>query len=268
VIRPGFHRGRLWHRRQEPSHAFSRDLLLAVADVDAIDAAPEGELALAGRWPISLRRADHLPVDPQQDGAEATLRRTVARIVAARTGRTPTGPMFLVSQPRCFGLTFDPVSFVYCLSGDGVEAVVAEVTNTPWGERIVYVLADLEETATGRLRCTMPKEMHVSPFFGMDHDYVFEIGVPGERLGLSITNHRSGRRVFEAGFDLRRIRGFDGAPSSGVLRHAFIPYETLFGIYVQAARLAWKRAPFHPHPSRRGMLTPSEGPPLDSGGTQ
>lgn len=267
MIRPGFHRGRLWHRRQEPSHAFSRDLLLAVADVDAIDAAPEGELALAGRWPISLRRADHLPVEPGQGGEAATLRRTVAGIVGARTGRAPTGPMFLVSQPRCFGLTFDPVSFVYCLADEGVEAVVAEVTNTPWGERIVYVLNDLEETATGRLRCTMAKEMHVSPFFGMDHDYVFEIGVPGERLGLSITNRQAGRRVFEAGFDLRRICGFGEAPPSGVLRHAFMPYETLVGIYVQAARLAWKRAPFHPHPSRRGVLTPSEGPPLDSGGT-
>ena len=267
MILPGFHRGRLWHRRQEPAHAFSRDLLLAVADVDAIDAAPGGELPLAGRWPISLRRADHLPVDSGQAAGSSTLRGSVAEIVGARTGRAPSGPMFLVSQPRCFGLTFDPVSFVYCLADDGVEAVVAEVTNTPWGERIVYVLTDLEATETGRLRCTMPKEMHVSPFFGMDHDYVFEIGAPGERLGLSITNHQAGRRVFEAGFDLRRICGFDGAPPAAVLRHALMPYETLFGIYVQAARLAWKRAPFHPHPSRRGVLSPSEGPPLDSGGT-
>ena len=81
MIRPGFHRGRLWHRRQEPSHAFSRDLLLAVADVDAIDAAPEGELALAGRWPISLRRADgrQLGAACTRPGALPPCRRTTPR---------------------------------------------------------------------------------------------------------------------------------------------------------------------------------------------
>lgn len=195
-----------------------------------------------------------------------TLRRTVEQIVRARSGRAPAGPMFLLSQPRCFGLTFDPVSFVYCMGDEGVEAVVAEVTNTPWGERTVYVLTELERGATGALRCTIPKEMHVSPFFGMDHEYVFELGEPGERLRLSITNCQAGRGVFEAGFDVRRIAGFGEAPRASVLRHAFMPYETLFGIYAQAARLAWKRAPFHPHPSRQGVLRPSEGPPLDSGG--
>ncbi len=270
MIQPGFYRGRLWHRRHEPAHAFSRDLLLALADVDAIDAAPNGELGLAGRWPISLRRRDHLASEASSKarggGGTVTLRRAVAEIVLRRTGRAPSGKMFLVSQPRCFGLTFDPVSFVYCLGDDGIEAVVAEVTNTPWGERIVYVLSDLEPDGKGALRCERPKAMHVSPFFGMDHDYVFALGPPDERLKLSITNHQRGRRVFEAGFDLRRVAAFGEAPAAAVLRHAFMPWETLFGIYTQAARLAWKRAPFHPHPSRAGVLRPSDGPPLDSGG--
>ena len=42
-----------------------------------------------------------------------------------------------------FGHCFNPVSFYYCFdaAGERVEAVVAEVTNTPWGERHAYVLA-------------------------------------------------------------------------------------------------------------------------------
>lgn len=268
MISPGFYRGRLWHRRDQPAHAFSRDLLLALANVDEIDAAENGELGLAGRWPISLRREDHFSSVPGcRSGAHPpTLRRSVAEFVERTVGRVPSGAMFLLSQPRCFGLAFDPVSFVYCMGRDGIEAVVAEVTNTPWGERTVYVLSDLERDGEGEIRCVMPKEMHVSPFFGMDHDYVFSLREPGERLHLSIANHRGARRVFEAGFELRRVVGFGGAPPASVLRHALMPYETLFGIYSQAARLAWKRAPFHPHPSRRGVLRPSERPPLDSGG--
>lgn len=269
MILPGFYRGRLWHRRAEPAHAFSRDLLLALADVDAIDAAPGGELALAGRWPISFRRADHLPataVDASGAG-RPSLRESVAETVRRQTGLSPAGPMYLLSQPRCFGLTFDPVSFVYCLGDDGIEAVVAEVTNTPWGERHAYVLADPLPEAEGDLRYGLPKRMHVSPFFEMDHDYVFALRAPDERVRLSITNLRAGRRVFEAGFDLRRAAGFGGSPPLAVLRHALMPYETLVGIYCQAARLAWKRAPFHPHPSRVAARPRPDGPPLDSGGT-
>ncbi|MEM9173857.1 MAG: DUF1365 domain-containing protein [Myxococcota bacterium] len=269
MIRPGFYRGRLWHRRHAPAHAFTRDLLLACADVDAIDAAPGRVLRLAGRWPITFRRKDHLP----EEGADAsaapgrTLRETVTDLIARRTGRTLSGPMHLVSQPRCFGLTFDPVSFVYCSGPDGLEAVVAEVTNTPWGERHVYLLDDLDRDETGRLRFDTPKALHVSPFFEMDHDYRFTLREPDDRLRLSITNRRGKNTVFEAGFEVRRVGGLGTSPRGTVLRHAFMPYETLFGIYTQAARLAWKRAPFHPHPSRSGAYARSQHPPLDSGGT-
>lgn len=175
--------------------------------------------------------------------------------------------MYLVSQPRCFGLTFDPVSFVYCLDQNGIEAVVAEVTNTPWGERHAYVLADPTEDERGDLRYTLAKRMHVSPFFEMDHDYVFALREPDEGLRLSITNLQAGRRVFEAGFELRFEAGLGETPPLGVLRHALMPYETLVGIYSQAARLAWKRAPFHPHPRRLGAIARAGEPPLDSGGT-
>ena len=72
-------------------------------------------------------------------------------------------------------------------------------------------------------------------------------------------------RVFEAGVDLRRAAGFDDSPPLAVLRHAFMPYETLAGIYSQAARLAWKRAPFHPHPNRLALQSRADGPPLESG---
>ena len=269
MIRPGFYCGRLWHRRHRPEHAFSRDLLLGLADVDELDAAPGGVLPLAGQWPISFRREDHLPGDAEGNLASPprSLRESVAETVRRQTGQSPTGPMYLLSQPRCFGLTFDPVSFVYCLGQNGIEAVVAEVTNTPWGERHAYVLADPTEDDRGDLRYTLSKRMHVSPFFEMDHDYLFALREPDDRVHLSITNLQAGRRVFEAGFDLRHAAGFGEALPLAVLRHVLMPYETLVGIYFQAARLAWKRAPFHPHPRRLTALGRAGEPPLDSGGT-
>ncbi len=48
----------------------------------------------------------------------------------------PAGPVRLLTTLRTFGHNFNPVCFYYCFApgGERVEAVVAQVTNTPWGE--------------------------------------------------------------------------------------------------------------------------------------
>ena len=74
---------------------------------------------------------DHLG-DPAQPLAEA-----VRALVKERTNRQPAGPIRLLTLLRTFGYYFSPLNLYYCFGGDGrtVEAVVAEVTNTPWLER-------------------------------------------------------------------------------------------------------------------------------------
>ena len=92
----------------------------------------------------------------------------------------------MLTQLRSFGHCFNPVSFYYCLDGAGeqVEAVVAEVTNTPWGERHAYVLPG----GWG----SFDKALHVSPFMGMDHRYTARACAPGERLAVHIESRRDG----------------------------------------------------------------------------
>jgi DUF1365 family protein len=48
----------------------------------------------------------------------------------------------LLTHLRYFGYCMNPVSFYYCFdaAGERVETIVAEITNTPWGERHQYVL--------------------------------------------------------------------------------------------------------------------------------
>ena len=67
--------------------------------------------------------------------------------VACETGHVPRGPIRLLTHLRYFGVAFNPVSFYYCYAEDGVtlEAILAEITNTPWKERHAYVLAAREE---------------------------------------------------------------------------------------------------------------------------
>ena len=72
--------------------------------------------------------------------------------------------------------------------------MIAEVTNTPWGERRCYVL----EAGADGLRGEFAKRLHVSPFMPMEQTYEWSASEPGERLGVSIANRdERGRSVFE-----------------------------------------------------------------------
>ena len=142
-----------------------------------------------GRAIAAFRREDHLG-DPTRSLADE-----VRRLVAARSGSAPAGPIRLLTNLRYFGHCFNPVSFYYCFAPDGerVEAVVAEVTNTPWGERHAYVLEPAAERPPGAvLRGRFAKEFHVSPFMGMDHTYSWSMTEPGEQLVVHIESAFTG----------------------------------------------------------------------------
>ena len=132
------YQGWLRHRRRAPrAHAFAYPLFMAYLDLAELDR------VFAGRWLWSARRAaparfareDHFG-DPALPLDEA-----VRRLVHERTGRRPAGPIRLLTHLRYFGYVFNPVSFFYCYAGDEVQTIVAEVNNTPWGERCMYVLS-------------------------------------------------------------------------------------------------------------------------------
>ena len=133
----------------------------------------------ARRW-CAGGAADFLG-DPELPLAEAA-----RDLVRERTGSAPTGPVRLLAGLRFAGHAFNPISLLYLHGADGgVEAVIAEVTNTPWGERHAYVL----EGGQG----TVAKRMHVSPFMGMEQSYRVVASEPGSRLALRITNLEDGR---------------------------------------------------------------------------
>ena len=98
------------------------------------------------------------------------------------------------------------MSFYYCFDrgGEHVEAVVAEVTNTPWGERHAYVLSEPTRPGDSIMRGSFAKEFHVSPFMGMDHTYAWRFTEPGEQLIGHIESERAGALAFDATLSLRR----------------------------------------------------------------
>jgi DUF1365 family protein len=195
---------------------------------------------------MSFRRADHL------GSRERPLDGAVRDLVAEQTGFRPAGPIGLLTQLRTFGFVFNPVSFYFCwdAAGERVDAVVAEVTNTPWGERHCYVL----RREGAELRFRTPKVFHVSPFLGMQLDYVFRFSEPGERLEVEIEDLAGERPVFRARLALAR-REITSRSLAGTLARRPLATARLFGaIYWQALRLALRGAAFHPHPRHRGDI--------------
>ena len=80
------------------------------------------------------------------------------RTLLATHGCARPDKIWLLTQPGTGLRRFNPVNFVLCERDGALIAVVAEVTNTPWGERHCYVIPD----ATGGV--DFDKTFHVSPF--------------------------------------------------------------------------------------------------------
>jgi uncharacterized protein len=231
--------GTIRHRRLEPRWSFQHRIALFYVDLEELPALLGGRLVRPRPGLLRFRRRDYLF---GSDGA--SLDDAVRDTVDAQTGRRPEGPIRLLTQLRSFGHCFNPVSFYYCLDGAGerVNAVVAEVTNTPWGERHAYVIPGM--------RGEMAKALHVSPFMAMDHRYRVHAGVPGERLAINIESSRNDAPAFDATLALRRRELTSRAATRLAVRYPFANLRVLALIYGHAAGLKLAGTPVHRHPAR------------------
>ncbi len=193
-----------------------------------------------------LRQSDHLG-DPR-----IPLDRNVRDLVEAKTGYRQAGPIRLLTHLRYFGYGFNPVSFYFCFDSSDrmVETIVAEVTNTPWGEQHCYVLGEsLDEGIGPRHRYRFAKQFHVSPFIGMNVDYDWRFSTPAGQLAMYMENLRNGTRFFDATMVLRR-QEITGASLARVLMlYPLMTLRVIGAIHWQALRVWLKRCPVSPHPN-------------------
>jgi hypothetical protein len=236
------------------AHAFRYPLFMVYLDLAELPRVFNGRWLWSTRRPTMawLRRADYL------GAPEVPIADSVRALVEAHTGRRPRGPVRMLSHLRYLGLFFSPLTLYYCFAEDGrtVETVVAEVSNTPWGERHCYVLsAQAEPSARRLLRFRHRKAFHVSPFLSMDADYGWRLSEPNDVLAVNIDYLREGERHFDATLVLKRRALTSWTMARTLIAFPAVTLKVLVGIYWQAFLLWLKGCPFHPHPDSRSKTT-------------
>ncbi len=248
--------GQVRHTRKRPVlHRFRYRVFMMYLDLDEL---PD---VFANRWFWSakrpalarFRRSDHIgPVDQALD-------ESVRDLVARETGVRPQGPVRLLTNLSYFGFCFNPVSFYYCFASDGstLETIVAEVNNTPWGERDTYVLPAAQNVGKKDTWRFQPrKKMHVSPFIPMDIDYDWCFTLPSERTSVHMANSKDGTRFFDAAIMMRRTEISATSLARVLVQFPFMTFKVILAIYWQALRLWLKRVPLFVHPDKeKGAVT-------------
>lgn len=247
--------GQVKHRRMAPvPHAFRYPLFMLLLDL------AELEDVFRGRWLWSVRRSavarfrrqDHFG-DPSEP-----LDTSIRRAVREETGRGLEGPIRLLTHLSYFGYCFNPVSFFYCYDkkGEAVQAIVAEVNNTPWGERHVYVLDAQDHSlvdANGGDRGHWQQEfapkkaMHVSPFMAMDVDYRWRFTMTDGKLLVHMETANDAEKIFDATLSLTRKEITGRSLARVLVCYPLMTLKVIAAIHWQALLLWIRGAPVYQH---------------------
>jgi uncharacterized protein len=235
------------HRRRGPvPHSFRYRTFLPLFDLAELPELLDPIPLWSARRPAPARFAcdDHLGTGPRP------LSERARDLAFERTGHRPAGPVRVLANPRYFGVGFNPVSFLflYGAGGSRVENVIVEVTNTPWGERVAYVLDGRGRRRSDTMHAQFEKAMHVSPFQSMQQRYEVEVGEPGDALRVVIRNFEADSEVFTATMALRRHQVTRAGMVAILARYPPATVATLTRIYINAARLWLRGARLHSHP--------------------
>ncbi|KAL0352843.1 UNVERIFIED_CONTAM: hypothetical protein Sangu_0865600 [Sesamum angustifolium] len=187
------YQGTVWHERRRPvHHSFRYPVRYAFIDLDSSPHAPP----------------NHLSAND-----------------ARRVAKTH-GPVFLLTIPPSVGYEQNPLSLYYCYDVEGSKRVlrkcIAEVTNTPWGERVTFLFNPNSDLVA--------KPLHVSPFMDMLGNWSVKTNDPADNLHVVISvQHPQLGNYFTASLTAKRLASLTAEDHS--MFFWLMPHKVAFWIY-------------------------------------
>jgi uncharacterized protein len=156
--------------------------------------------------------------------------------------------VYLLTQARMMGYSFNPVSFYYIFNATGKIwlGVLAEINNTPWNERFCYAHTVND---SGSVSANFQKKFHVSPFMPMDQQYswIYERPEQSLEIDMSTTDPNHGK-IFNAHMSLKQKTLTKRNLIVTFFSYPLTPLVTTCAIYWHALRLRLKGNTYFSHP--------------------
>ena len=164
------------------------------------------------------------------------------------------GQVYLLANLSCWGHCFNPISFFACYENEVLKYLLAEVHNTPWNERVVYLhqIDHEQELANADFeQCVeFEKQLHVSPFMPMDLKYLWRYKLNKDRFKISMTLRQNDQAIFNASLNLFSQPLTKAKASQLPFLKPFMTLSVLPRIYWQAFKLWLKKVPTYQHPAK------------------
>ena len=233
------------HRKQPKEHRFSYNIFMMYLDLEELPSIFNNFLFWSSKrfnlaW---FNRKDH------HGNPKNSLSFSIKQLIKKMHGVDFNGPITLLTHLRYFGYVMNPVSFYYCWDEnyENIDYIVVEINNTPWGEQYSYVL----DTKGESLKFDLEKKFHVSPFMGMQQEYIWKFNKPNDEITVLMKSYENDKHLLTATLKLCKENITSKSLMIVLFSYPIITMKVIFAIYWQAFKLWFKGIPFHPHPKHK-----------------
>jgi len=255
------YKGTVCHHRYFPKiHYFKYHLVyfyLNLDDLENWDFKCSHFLFSKFKWrPYRYRREDyHRP-------EISNLKKAVLKSIKEGSGVNYTDDVniFILTQPRVLGFSFNPVSFYYLYEKKLLKCILAEINNTPWNERYHYIIHqetkpynDKNNNNEIELEKSFSKNFHVSPFMSMKQIYSWCFKIKNNDLSIDMFNHENHQQIFRAGMKLKHRPLNSKEIFLSLLTLPFSSLKAFIAIYWHALLLKFKGVPYNEHPQYKSL---------------